>query len=88
MNTEIPTRRYFVAVRSWFDRENGNSYWTAQVWDSVADEKVILSIRYGSNYLPDAGKVLGVEMDWRNAVLDVAYVSRKKDLHFAGKSSL
>lgn len=88
MNTEIPTRRYFVAVRSWFDRVNGNSYWTAQVWDSVADEKVILSIRYGSNYLPDAAVVLGVNMDWRNAVLDVAYVSRKKDLHHAGKNSL
>jgi len=87
---------YVVAIRSWFDKINGNSYFTGRIWGS--DEMVAIPFQYGhghDSYLDAAMDALGLDyQEWnvqdyetKAGTFGVEYceVARKKDLHNGGK---
>ena len=77
----------FVCVRSWFDRVNGNSYFSIRVHDQKRWILPELSKFYGnhwSDYAEPALKMLnrkrGLDL-YENLVIDCVEVTRQKDLH-------
>lgn len=78
-------KRYFVAVRHWFDRAYGNSYYTLRVFDGQTGEQAHTSgMLYGhgdTTYVQTARDLLdSTEIDLNNAIVYVTDVTRRRDL--------
>jgi hypothetical protein len=95
MTTETETEtQYTLCVRRWFDKANGNSYYSMRVIGQGKD--FILPFSYGhseSTYKYHACTLLEIDwdsMDWeqRREVFTVEEVKvpRRKDLHNEGKA--
>jgi hypothetical protein len=88
MNT--PT--YYLSIRYWFDKVNGNTYHTARIMGPDTD--IIMPFDYGHgtrNVEYAAAKLLGIDLDTfdhdsRRAlfITEETTVTRKKDLHKKG----
>jgi hypothetical protein len=93
MNSDTITTTYVLCVRSYWDKPNGNSYFSMRVIGTDGTDKV-QPMTYGhgdTTYKHTACIMLGLDwesMDWeeRRATfsLDVAEVTRRKDLHKVG----
>lgn len=103
MNTAVITEgysrtnpKYVVCVRAWFDKVNGNSYFTARIWGG--DEIKTIPFTYGhgdGTYLEYACMELGLARDawntgdWEHRAslfgVEVTEVMRRKDLHKASR---
>ncbi len=86
--------KYIVSVRHYFDKANGNSYYTMRIM-GTDDTDVTTPFAYGhgdTTYREHAARFLGLDwsgMDWdtRRAMftLEETTVTRRKDMHNAGK---
>jgi len=94
MTTETETEtQYTLCVRRWFDKVNGNSYYSMRVIGQGKD--CIVEFSYGhseSTYKHHACAILGIDwdsMDWEQRrqvfTIDEVVVPRRKDLHNEGK---
>ncbi len=89
-DTNTITATYVLCVRSYWDKPNGNSYFSMRIIGTDGTDKIVgMSYGHGdTTYLHRASEILGLDwngMDWeeRRATfsLDVAEVSRQKYLH-------
>lgn len=89
-DTNTITATYVLCVRSYWDKPNGNSYFSMRIIGTDGTDKIVgMSYGHGdTTYLHRASEILGLDwngMDWeqRRATfsLDVAEVARQKDLH-------
>ena len=93
MTTETETQ-YTLCVRRWFDKVNGNSYYSMRIIGKGQD--IIMPFEYGhseSTYKYHASALLGIDwgiMDWEQRrevfTIEEIQVSRRKDLHNGGKT--
>ncbi len=93
MPTEKETESaYTLCVRHYFDKVNGNSYYSMRIVGNGHD--VIVPIAYGhgdSTYRCQACSALGIEVpsniDERREMftIEIVNVPRRKDLHNGGK---
>lgn len=59
MNTKKIERSLFVEARLWFDKQNGNSYFSARVWvDGHIVSVLPFQYGYGTQYLYEANEEL------------------------------
>jgi len=97
MTTETQTETetlYTLCVRRWFDKANGNSYYSMRVIGQGKD--FIVPFSYGhseSTYKHHACNLLGIDwvaMGWEQRreifTIEEIQVPRRKDLHNEGKS--
>lgn len=87
--------QYVVAIRTWFDKTGGNSYFTGRIWGG--DELVTIPFQYGyeGSYEQAACVALGMDynawaaQDWENKrnIFGIEHVEvmRRKDLHYIAK---
>lgn len=82
---------YVLAVRRYYDRVNGNSYFSMRIMGN--DRDVIVPMEYGHGdltYKMRACKELGIEWDWdweqsrELFTIEETVVTRQKDLHKKG----
>lgn len=76
--------RYAIIVRSWFDKVNGNSYYSLRVADTATGRVEVQPLTYGrglGEYFAAAERLLGVSIESRDVFVDVVDVARRKDLH-------
>jgi hypothetical protein len=88
MTTETKTQ-YTLCVRRWFDKANGNSYYSMRIIGQGKD--FIVPFEYGhseSTYKYHASELLGIDwgsMDWEQRrevfTIEEIKVPRRKDLH-------
>ena len=95
MTTETePETDYTLVVRRWFDKANGNSYYSMRIIGKGQD--IIVPFSYGhseSTYKYHACEALGIDwgiMDWEQRreifTIEEIKVPRRKDLHNGGKT--
>lgn len=80
-------RRYFVNVRSYFDKVNGNSYFSLRAYDNETGTEYLWPKTYGSGYityLHALALLINEPVDPSQVWLDTATVTRQKDLHRSG----
>ena len=93
MPTETETEsQYTLVVRRWFDKVNGNSYYSMRIIGKGQDITVPFSYGHSeSTYRYHACEALGIEgpidIDERRAffTIEEIQVPRRKDLHNGGK---
>lgn len=74
-----------IAAREWFEKVNGNSYFTARAWHD--GKTYTIPFQYGRNakQIADVVRVAirdnGGNVDGLRYVIDMTYVTRKRDLH-------
>jgi hypothetical protein len=76
--------RYVIIVREWFNRAEGNSYFTLRVVDTISRECHVLPVTYGrglGTYYRAAEELLGHPIETTDAFVDAVRVDRKSDLH-------
>jgi hypothetical protein len=90
---------YTISARRWFDKPNGNSYFTMRISGedtsivSNGNVNIVVPFEYGhgyATYTQRALEVLGLTYeDEKNGnvkfIVDETEVMRKKDLHYGGK---
>jgi hypothetical protein len=79
------TKRYFVAVRHWFDKTHGNSYYTLRAFDGRTGAYAHTNgMQYGhseSTFAQCAKELLEADdLDLINTIVHVTNVSRMRDL--------
>lgn len=91
MTTAQATKtNYVVIVRTWFDKNNGNTYYSMRVVEPNGDD-FILPYAYGHGYatfIHSARIALGLPEgdDSASYLVDETKVARRKDLHNEGKA--
>lgn len=78
---------YILAVRRYFDKANGNSYFSMRIMGNGAD--IVSPMEYGHGdltYKVKAAKLLGIEWELghetsRLFTVEETVVTRQKDLH-------
>ena len=94
MPTETETETvYTLCVRHYFDKVNGNSYYSMRIIGKGQDITVPMSYGHGdSTYRYHACEALGIEVpgdiDERREMftIEIVKVPRRKDLHNGGKN--
>lgn len=93
------TQIFTLCVRHYFDRVNGNSYYSLAVVKPDGEKEIVTAFSYGhsdSTYRAHAFNFLSPLYNWGDAmsahavhgvkfVIDETNVSKRKDLHNGGK---